>query len=515
MIKLTPFTCYAFIVGMLLSISANAQSLSNAEESFNEGNYFSVIKELIPLQEKNPENSEVNMLLAKSYLNTNIDKTKAIPYLEKIISKPSFNKEALFLLAKAYSFNLNFEKAQETILKYKDAEPNKNENEVTKIMVDCNASKELIKYPIDVKIENLGKTINSEFPDYNPYISKKGNQLIYTTRRKSGTAKRVEFDGYYASDIMQATKVDSNFNDAVTLTDYINSNYDEMAVGLSNDGNALYVYLDHIEDYGDIYESIRKDGQFQKGEKLLKTINSNSIEAAASISDDGQTLFFSSNRPGGSGEFDLYMSRKLPDGKFGKAQNLGNKINTKMNENFPTLSTNGKTLYFCSEGHAGMGGYDIFVSIWDNELNTWTSPENIGYPINTPFDNKEISITGDNDYGYISANDKSSFGDLDIYKVTFNNVAYKPAIFRIQLLNEKGEEVYNNTPINVSDSNGELAGIYLPNKFNKKYLIALKPGRYELNYTDQGYKNFTEKFIVTEFHNKQEQNVKIIQLNNK
>ena len=515
MFKFNFYCCLIFTLELVANLTLKAQSITSAQESFNDGNFFAVIKELTPLAEKNPDNKEVNLLLAKSYLNTNIDKTKAIPLLEKLLTLPASDNENLLLLARAYTYKFDFEKAQKTALKYKELEPKKNEKQVAKIMADCNAAKELIKYPVDVKIENLGKTINSEFPDYNPYISKKGNQLIYTTRRKSNTAKRIEFDGYYASDIMQSTKSDSTFGDAVTLTDYINSNYDEMAVGLSNDGNSLYLYLDHIDDYGDIYESIRKDGQFQKGEKLLKTINSNSMEASASISDDGQTLFFASDRPGGSGEFDLYMSRKLPDGKFGKAQNLGNKVNTGLNENFPTLSSDGKTLYFCSEGHAGMGGYDIFVAIWDAELNTWSTPANIGYPINTPFDNKEISITGDNDYGYISAFDNNSFGDLDIYKITFNNVAYKPAIFRIQLLNDKGEEVYRNTPINVMDNTGELAGIYMPNKFNKKYLIALKPGRYELQYADEGFQNYEEKFIVTEFHNKQEQNVKIIKLRTK
>ena len=163
------------------------------------------------------------------------------------------------------------------------------------------------------------------------------------------------------------------------------------------------------------------------------------METAACLSHDGTQLFFASDSKEGFGGTDIYMSKKLPNGKWGIPINLGPVINTQYNEDFPSISADGKTFHFCSEGHISMGGFDIFKSSWDEDSSYWQPPVNIGFPINTPDDNMNISFsttwdteteTLRNKYAYISAVRKDGFGDLDIYRITFNKVASRLTVIK-------------------------------------------------------------------------------------
>ena len=134
------------------------------------------------------------------------------------------------------------------------------------------------------------------------------------------------------------------------------------------------------------------------------------FESAATISADGQTLFFASRRTGGLGGKDIYMTRKLPTGEWALPQNLGDVVNTPYDEDFPNLFYDGQTLYFSSKGHNSIGGYDYFKTEWDAEKNTWSKPINLGYPLNTPLDNICISFTEDQRHAYVSTWRKDSRG---------------------------------------------------------------------------------------------------------
>ena len=164
----------------------------------------------------------------------------------------------------------------------------------------------------------------------------------------------------------------------------VNGNYDEQCVGLSADGTWMTVYVDNISTAGEIMfsaynKSFAKPIAF---DGLENNIN-NGFETAGSLSPDGNTLFFASEREGGQGGTDLFMVRKLPNGKWSMASNLGGVVNTIWGEDFPYMAPDGKTLYFSSEGHNSMGGYDLFYTIWNQENNTWSTPKNLGFPLNS------------------------------------------------------------------------------------------------------------------------------------
>ncbi|MCB0381723.1 MAG: PD40 domain-containing protein, partial [Flavobacteriales bacterium] len=155
-------------------------------------------------------------------------------------------------------------------------------------------------------------------------------------------------------------------------------------------------------------------------------INSKNQETSACFSPDGNTIYFVSNRPDGIGGKDIYKSTKNKDGKWGEAENLGRTINTIDDEDAVFLHADGKTLYFSSKGHKTMGGYDIFKSTY--EKGKWSTPENIGYPINTADDDVCFVLTASGEYGYYTSAKLDGKGKRDIYRVSFIDELNKPKL---------------------------------------------------------------------------------------
>jgi len=417
----------------------------SVKDLFKNGNYGVALKGYLEMLKKDPDNIEHKHKIGVCYLYINGDKSQAIPYLEEVIKQNKYDPEVLFDLGKAYQYDLRFDDAIKYFNKYKVRARYKNQNpnrersdtegvdKADRQIEMCHNGKELIKYPIDVTFENLGKNINSPFPDYSPFIPEDESFLVFTSRRRGNRGNLIDYDGFNTSDIYLCKVTKGVFSKAQNIT-LINTESDEEAAGISPDGQNILVFVDDVFQniYGNIYLSAKRGKSFQKITSIGENINSNSsVETAASITSDGVLLYFASDRKGGYGGTDLYVSKKLPDGEWGIPVSLGPEINSKYNEDYPIISYDGKTMYFSSEGHTSMGGYDIFKSEYNEETGNWQSPTNIGYPINTPDDNMNISFSAawDNDtetarnkYAYISAYREGGFGDMDIYRVTFNSV---------------------------------------------------------------------------------------------
>ncbi|MCB0403060.1 MAG: carboxypeptidase regulatory-like domain-containing protein, partial [Flavobacteriales bacterium] len=221
------------------------------------------------------------------------------------------------------------------------------------------------------------------------------------------------------------------------------------------------------------------------------------FESAATISADGNTLFFASRRDGGLGGKDLYMTRKLPNGEWALPQNLGETINTPYDEDFPNLFYDGTTLYFSSKGHNSIGGYDYFKSNWDPENNTWSKPENLGYPLNTPLDNICISFTEDQIHAYVSTWRPDSKGFQDIYKVTFNEIDNRQTVIKSKILKEGSTEPITDAFVSVIDNRTQdEVGNYTPNPNNGGFVIILKPGSYNILVDAPGFAPKSEDIVI-------------------
>ena len=269
----------------------------------------------------------------------------------------------------------------------------------------------------------------------------------------------------------------------------------------------MLFYIDHIDVFGDIWIARRLNNKMQwlKPEKLPENINSG-LETSASIWKNPLTeeemLLVASSRPGNSenpnyGETDIYISRKLPTGQWSEPQNLGPNINTKYKEEFPQFSEDGKTLYFASEGHSSMGGFDIFKSVWDEVGQTWSPPKNMGYPINTSDNDLSISFTSGGRIAYLSTMREGSLGDLDIYRVILQDVDAKETIYKGYITSTDTLSKISRAKIEIIDKiNNELHGVYIPDPNNCYYVMSLTPGKWTMKVEADGYETYSEDINI-------------------
>jgi hypothetical protein len=467
-----------------------------AAEHFKYGNFIDALEVYEKLMEKDPKNPEYPFKAGFCVLHINSDKSKAVKYLESASERKS-DPDVNFYLAKAYHYNLKLDEAIETMEKYKKSEGGTLKDQADREIEMMKNAKKLVVSPIDVSFENVGDLINSEYPDYYPFVTPNESTIYFTTRRKGVVGGMREFDGYYSSDVFYSEVENGEFVKAKGAGMMVNSAYDEQVVGLSYNADLIFVYLDHIKDYGDIYTSKIVKGRPRKIEIMGESVNSKEFESAATISADGNTLFFASKRDGGLGGKDIWMTRKSPIGEWAEPQNLGPNINTPYDEDFPNLFYDGSTLYFSSKGHNSMGGFDYFKSTWNPETNEWSLAENIGFPLNTPEDNVCISFTEDKRHAYISAWRKDSYGDLDIYKVKFNEYDDRQTIIKSKIIKEGTEEVITDAFVIVTDNRTqEEIGNYTPNSKNGSFVITLIPGSYNIMIDAPGFAPKSEDILI-------------------
>ncbi len=499
-----------------------------ADAYVNEGNFQDALPLFLFLDSINPSNPNINFNIGVCYINSMQDKSKAIPYLEKAIKEISTDYVGLYsettapifafyYLGKAYAIDYKIDDALGYFDKFKYYLTDNDIDllaDVNRQIEMCYNAKKIMANPVEIKIENLGATINSIYPDYSPVISADESTLIFTSRREGSTGEKKDVDGKYFEDIYIASlKADEkSWTNFRKIGANINSNGHEASISLSSDGKQLFIYQDDNGD-GNIYVSNYKNDEWSKPEKLSSEINSKAWETHATLSPDGNTLYFTSNRSGGFGGLDIYMSEKLANGKWAKAINLGAKINTEYDEESPFILPDGVTLYFASKGHESMGGFDVFSSTL-SEDGFWSSPENIGYPINTTDDDVFYVPTKDEKHAYYSSAKLGGLGDLDIYKLTivnkkkmvailkgiiFDNVSYKPLESKIQIT-----DVSKNIVI-ASFSSDKTTG---------DYYVSLPTGKkYKLTVTAEKYIPYEETFEVAQTIDVPEINKAIIMRN--
>ena len=488
------FNALTLLLCLFLATAIHAQKPKKlAADYFKSQNYLLALPQYQLLLKEEALNVEFATNAAICILETNMDRSQAIPILENLIENQVIDGKAVFLLAKAYTFKYNFEKSTNLLEQHRNIIPEEYKAAAEKMIENNRTAVALMQNPVNVEFENLGKKINSPFPDYYPYVVEDESTLVFTSRRKKSGAV-VEFDGYYNSDIYMVQNFNQLYPKVKNAGALVNTHFDEQVVGLSKDGLQMMVYIDHVDVFGDIYVSNWQSTKYMKIQKLGVNVNGEDLETSASFSDDGNTLFFASNKPGGFGGLDLYMSRKLPNGSWGKSQNLGPKVNTSGDEDFPFLAK-GNQLYFSSDGHPGMGGYDLHVTQWNPESNEWGKVKNLGYPINTPDDNRTITFNKSGSHAYVSMYRKDGYGDLDIYKVIFSDQAVQPAMLEVELF-EKGSENKLQDDIVILDSDDNIYGIYRPKQNSGKYIIPLVPGKYNISVESDGFQEFYKELVV-------------------
>jgi len=493
------------------------QKFLKGEQLIEKGDFPSALVTYKELLAEEPDNANLNFKTGFCYLNTVLEKTKAIEYLEKAIQDINSNAdidnpdelaappEALFFLAKAYHHDYQFTKAIKIIDSLKTLMPNYKKDfteNIDELEQYCKNGQILMKYPIKMQITNLGGTINTEFDEHSPVFSADEQVLIFTSKRKSEIHPARTEDGQYYEDIYISKKLsDGQWETPVPISPKINSATHEASIGLSPDGQELYIYKDESTMLnprdGNIYVSHLVGDEWTTPLKL--NINTKYNENHASISADGQELFFTSDRPGGYGGLDIYIAKRLPNGEWSIPQNAGPKINTAKDEISPYIHPDGVTLFFSSKGHNSMGGYDIFFAIRNDSME-WNTPTNLGYPINTPNDDAFYVPTPDGARAYYASQQTGGIGRNDIYLITLPQSEEKLLTVMSGYITMGNGQLPENVTITVTDEQTKkLIGTYTPNSKTGKYLFILKSGRrYLISVESDIFLPYTEVLDVSD-----------------
>lgn len=411
---------FVFFISLVTLYGQTKRELEELYKDANSYFYFEDYEEAVALYQQvyssYPENYNICFRIGVCYLNIPGYKQQAIPYLEKAAQNTTkrYNEQsilevkapfdAVFYLGNAYIITNQLDKARKEYARFKElikTDKNWNLSYFDHQVSTLKNSEILQKFPSNYLRSNLGEQINNRFANFNPVISADESTLAYTTKQR-----------FYQA-ISISRKNGDSWGNPVNITLDLQVNGNCSTLSLSNNGNELYLFKDDDKD-GNIYVTHFIDGRWTPMKKLNENINTKYYETHASVSSDGKKLYFTSNRKGGEGDQDIYVSERSSDDNWGPAKNLGPIINTSMNENTPFTTIDGNTLFFSSEGHNNMGGYDIFYSQKKSD-GTWSDPVNLGYPINTTDDDLFYSPIRDGSKGLIAIFDKEGFGEQDIY----------------------------------------------------------------------------------------------------
>lgn len=341
--------------------------------------------------------------------------------------------ELFFSLGQAYHRNGQLDNSLEAYNKYNSiaSKKDRKHHNIPLRISQIDYAKKMIASPVKVKIENLGDNINSRGGDYAPSISADGKTMIFTSRRSNtmggGVDKAGDFKYFEDIYISEWDSADNTWGKAMPIEGKLNTEGHDASLSISPDGNQIFIYRNDGEVYiGDIFISKKRktSGTWGTPRAMEKPINSSYFESSACLSADGNRMFFVSERigkkNGAQGQGDIYVAERISRSKWGEPKNLGPMINSSGDEISVFIHPDGKTLFFSSNGHLSLGGYDIFMSKMQAD-SSWSKPENLGYPINTIDDDVHFVLATDGKSAHYSAVKKEGLGERDIYKIDMSN----------------------------------------------------------------------------------------------
>ncbi len=454
-----------------------------AKSQYNKGYFNAAYEKYTSLKTKHADDIYLKyvMGICAIYINDKQEESEKLLMEVKAFDQNAKNIDYYIALLyhKTYRFTKALELANKLLSDPKISEDDKAELE--RIAFFCKNGIAELEFPVPGKIENLGKSINSEFAEYSPVITPEEESMIFTYRGKESMGGLVneqdkpDKNGDYNEDIFISKKVNGVWQKPTCMTE-LSTVGNDAVIALSPDGSQLFVFK-FEGDNGDIYVSKREHGKYSTPVKLAGDVNSRSWEGSVCLSTDQKNLFFASSRPGGLGGKDLYVATRNEDGSWGNVKNLGDKINTKYDEDAPFISPDGRVLVFSSEGHNSIGDFDLFISDWDAATNSWLPPKNLGYPINTTDDDLFYVLSPDGKRGYFSSTRKGGNGDQDLYIVEPALTTKKSFITIIKgKITQEGVPYETEISVSVAGENKNYS-LYKSNGETGNYVVNLPSGK--------------------------------------
>jgi outer membrane protein OmpA-like peptidoglycan-associated protein len=475
-----------------IDTSAKLQLLAKkANGKFKSDKYNSALPLYLQLLKYDSTNFLYNYRAGECFLESNMETAKSVKYFEAARKYKAINDGITFdfyyLMGQAYHLTNRFDDAIASFTIAKTF-PNSIDSIADQEIKQCELGKSLKQKKSDARVFPIGINVNSIYPDYSPLITPDQSALLFTSTRKGSTGGKTNIDGDFFADIFIAknlnkmngastttvavTKQTPVFSNAENIGSNINTSANDESVALSPDGGVFYLYRKHK-----IYQSYLSNGKLT-ALKVFKTsfLNEYDFDVAPSMyfTNDGKELYFVSSRPGGYGGKDVYKSVLQTDGTWGTAQNLGAVINSNLNEETPFFDSDEQTLYFSSQGHNSIGGFDVYKSKLDN--NTWGVPENLGFPINSGTNDIFYSYDKKSNLGFLTSMRKEGVGNYDVFMVKYLqpiNVSLlatysgglAPKDLKVTVMNLENESSLKTLPVNQRNT--------LSYESNKEYVMLI------------------------------------------
>lgn len=498
-----------------ISLFEDGQKAPNQSSVNGRPNYQAGIDLMEKALLKDPNFWEAHILVGEFYEYSNKVDEAIKHYEEALRINPNHSPSGstLFFLGNLKYVKGDFEGAMKVLdlfAKNRNANPELLKK-ADEIFASCRFAYNAMKNPTNFKPINIGPGINTADPEYFPTITVDGETILFTRRikdsRVAGPMK--EQEDFYISHLSEH----GIWIKAEAMPANINTVNNEGAPTIAADGRTLiFVACPDAsgQDYGadrvgkgscDLFITKRIGSRWQNPVNIPGAINTSSWETQPSLSSDGKTIYFirGVRGQGGNKSSDIYTSTLLDNGTWSTAKKLSDNVNTPLEEESVLIHPDGKTLYFASRGHVGLGGLDLFVSRMDENGN-WSKAENLGYPINTQFDENSLMVSPDGEIGFFASNREGGFGDLDIYYfimpehlrptrtlyfdgIVFDATNKAPLAGKFKLIDVKtGKEII------VSEAD----------KVTGEFMVSLPLNKeYALNVEYPGYNFFSQNFNMT------------------
>ncbi len=542
-------------MAQLEDVKANPRT---ANSLFEEANHRDALVQYLKLSLENPENTFYHYRVGMCFYKMDKNKEAIEHFNLSVVDFDSFSSsspvDAFYYLAKANHLTHQFSAAIKSYKKYRsyvefdlqfEVESLKKyytdngtgeqaqqmkliyEDRVIKELLEilfllddevnrCNYGKVLVEVPVDVVIENLGPDVNTEYSEYAPVISTDEKKLAFTSRSPTTTGGELSPDGDYYEDIylmdVQQGRVSETdlYNQKSNIGYYsilkeiktskpqniglkFNSDKHEGAVQFSADGKKLFIYRDF-----NLWVSAKSSSGWETPIKLKhfgSVFNNEAFEPSLTLSINEDVMFFSSDRTGGYGGLDLYVTTKKRDGTWHEPKNMGPVVNTRYDEDAPYIDPNGKTLYFSSKGHSSIGGYDVFKT--ELHKRKWRSPVNIGYPVNSAGDDVFFMMTPKFNRAYYSSNQVGGYGRMDVYRLTFAEERTLFAEIKGLVLSGQ-DQIPSFARISILDKGtGEELSVHYSDSITGEYLLLLPHGiTYDIRVETEGFVAYQEEYRI-------------------
>ncbi|MFZ5970552.1 MAG: OmpA family protein [Bacteroidota bacterium] len=482
---------------LLTQFAVFAQSnkaLTDAQKFFSIRNYEQALPLYLQAFEAGAKDPLAYYQAATCYQknpNTN-EHLKAIPLLEKALAEgKGVPPMATFELGQLYLRDEQIDKALATFEKYKlqTKADKKAQADADRAIEAAHNAVALMSVPRDFKVHPFVGLVNTSFTEYNPVVSADESVMAFTALRPN-TGKTRSSDKFI-EEIYISYNQSGTWSEPKVVS--VASDYNVGTAGISPDGQRMLIFMGGVSDAGNLFQISKTADGWSKPSILANTLNSPQLESTASITPDGKTIYFASDRKGTLGGLDIWKIEMKSEGVWTAPVNLGPEINSKDNEDAPFIHPDQKTLFFTSDGHNSMGGRDIFQS--KLVAGKWTKPENMGYPVNTTANDNYFTLIADGTRGYFSSDRKGGQGAQDIYYLDMppNSANIPLTLLKGKILDgETGKPMPTKMYVVDKETQKKVDFVYNPDPQTGNYLIILPPAKnYDIIIESEGFLPYT------------------------